>query len=183
MRPRRRCWWPWEQPLLRASSERAGRGWSRDQTGRAIAAAVVAADRNSRFVGAVGNYILIVAWGNQYIGLAHRVVGIPWQGYPLAAGGTARFDSWQTDTTPVSVNGTAAAAAAAVVAAIVAAGCIAESIRWDLYLQNRSTVAVVVVAAAAAAVASQRSIVMMKEREEIRHLCLGSEKRRWRCDL
>jgi hypothetical protein len=66
---------------------------------------------------------------------------------------------------PASVSGTAAAAA------IVIAGRIVECIRWDLYLRNRRAVA------AAAAVASQQSIVVMKDREEeIRHLCLGSEK-------
>lgn len=156
-------------------SERAVRGWSRDQTGQVIAA-VAAADSHTRVVvvvvGAVDSHILIVALGNQYIVLACGVVGSLWLGYPLgrAADRTRRVDNWQTDTMPAPVGGIAAAAVAG-----HTAGCI----RWDLCLRNRSTAA-----AAAAVAASQRSIAVTREREEaIRHLGLGSEKRRWLCDL
>jgi len=160
---------------MRVTSERAVRGWSRDQTERATAA-VVAADRHRRIVGVVGNRILmIVALGNQCIVLACGIVGSLWGIGRRAADRTRRVDNWQTGTVPASVSGTVAAAI------VVVAGRIVECIRWDLYLRNRSTVAA---AAAAVAVASQRSIVVRKDQEEeIRHLCLGSEKRHCRCDL
>lgn len=171
--------------------ERAVRGWSKDQTGRAAAVAgagAAAADSHSRFVGAVDSHILIVALGNQYIVLVlvlvGGVVGSLWRGYPLGriAGRTRRFDNWQVGTMPAPVSGmVVAGAVVAGAAAIVVAGRTAGCIRWDLHLRNRSTDAAVVVAAAAA---SQRSIgETTDQEEEIQHLCLGNGKRRWRCDL
>lgn len=162
---------------MRVMSERADQGWRRDQTGQVIAA-VAAADSHSQVVvvvvvvGAVGSHILIVVLGNQYIALACvAVVGSLWQGYPLGrAAGQTRADSWQMDTMPAAPVGSIAVAVAAAVAGHTA-GCI----RWDLGLRNRST---------AAAAASQQSIGVMRElEEEIQHLSLGSEKRRWQCDL
>lgn len=159
------------------SSEKAARGWSRDQTGRATAVAVVVgADSHSLFVEAVDNRILIVALDNQYIVPACGFVGSLRRGYPpgrRAAGRTRRVDNRQAGTAPEPVAGTVAAAAAA----IVAAGRIVECTRWDLCLRNWRV-------AVAAAVASQRSIAGTRDLEEgIQHLCLESEKRRWRCDL
>lgn len=83
---------------------------------------------------------------------------------------------------PAPVSGmVVAGAVVAGAAAIVVAGRTAGCIRWDLHLRNRSTDAAVVVAAAAA---SQRSIgETTDQEEEIQHLCLGSGKRHWRCDL
>lgn len=159
---------------MRVMSERADQGWRRDQTGQVIAAAA-AADSHSQVVvvvvvGAVGSHILIVVLGNQYIALACVVVvGSLWQGYPLGrAADQTRADSWQMDTMPAAPVGSIAVAAAV-------AGHTAGCIRWDLGLRNRST---------AAAAASQQSIGVMRElEEEIQHLSLGSEKRRWQCDL
>jgi len=68
-------------------------------------------------------------------------------------------------------------AVVAAAVAIVTAGCTVECIQWDLRLRNQ-----LVVAAVAVVEANQGSIAGTEE-EEIRHLCLGSEKRRWRSDL